>query len=82
MASLSDEVERVWDAGLERSLPCQIHAGDTQACVHPQASTCLYLSAVEALGIVNSKANLVPLQVTVDGKPWPLDASGKPILKT
>ena len=22
------------------------------------------------------------LQVTVDGKPWPLDASGKPILKT
>ena len=25
---------------------------------------------------------LCPTQVDVDGKPWPLDAAGKPVLKT
>ena len=40
------------------------------------------LPATKRRTSLSNVTGTVLLQLTVDGKPWPLDASGKPILKT
>ena len=40
------------------------------------------LPAIKKTTSLSNVTGTLLLQLTVDGKPWPLDASGKPILKT